>query len=387
MLGLLSSSCDCSGVSINETANSITLSATDANPDIAGIGAILAACFTAILTAITSIVLLLIKAHSLFRTSRERIQARAAQNKTELRHIAEAVLLNLSDQQLVIGPATLITAALETNWCSLSAYHMNIVFYCAILAAVTHFGSIVTQSHYFEYKAVGTFRALMILMTVGFTAAFANKRTSTYFPTNNSSLQAAPAACLVSRNSTVWDQFTDENKTVVTNGGFFEMVALFVIYLIAIIVAGVHSRHIAHKGKHVTRQKVSWGFSVFVIIMTLTLLILTLTRLWKLRSWMINDSNLLTDGETENQWGFGQLLPMLLFVVMTIYALMGAISDYWQEKPLYKEKGRNRPAAAIPRKMDTEQEIPLYQSHYDGGHHGHQNQQGYHNPPQGYYNQ
>ncbi|KAH6974216.1 hypothetical protein BKA56DRAFT_93221 [Ilyonectria sp. MPI-CAGE-AT-0026] len=359
MLSLLATNCDCSGISINETANSITLSATDANPDISGIGVIAAACSTAIVTAATSIFLLVLKCIHLFRNTPEQVQARAAENKSEPRHIAEAMLLTLSDQQLVIAPATLITAGLEINWCTLSAYHMNIVCYTAVLAIVTHLGSLVTQSHYFQYRAVGTFRAIMILITVVLTALFANKRTSKYFPvTNDSQLQAAPAACLVNNNSTLWDNLTDGDKEVVTNSGVIEFYFLLASYILALIIAAVHSRHIVHKGRHVGRQRVSWVFCVAVILICVIILCMTLYRLVNLRNWMIKDSELLTDGDTENEWGFGQLLPIFLFGVMTLYAVLGAFSDYMQEKPLYKEKGRNSPTWS--RKADAEQQLLDY---------------------------
>lgn len=204
---------------------------------------------------------------------------------------------------------------------------MNVVCYTAVLAIVTHLGSLVTQSHYFQYRAVGTFRAIMILITVVLTSLFANKRTSEYFPvTSDSQLQAAPAACLINNNSTLWDNLTDDNKEVVANSGVIEFYLLLICYVLAIIIAAIHSRHIVHKGRHVGRQKVSWFLCVAVIVACVIILGITLSRLFKLRSWMIKDSKLLTDGNTENEWGFGQLLPMFLFVVMTIYALLGAVS-------------------------------------------------------------
>ncbi|KAK7418606.1 hypothetical protein QQZ08_011190 [Neonectria magnoliae] len=243
MGGFLStdSECDCTGTVINETANSITLAPTNVNPDIAGIG----------------------------------IQQRVQQNKTTLRHIAEAVLLTLSDQQLVIAPATLATAGLKGNWCSLSAYRMKIVSYRAVLVIVTHLGSLVTSTYYFQYKAVGSFRAIMILCTVVLTAVFANKRTSTYFPTNRRNLKAGLAACLVSNNS---------EKTVATASGIIECYFLCVSYLISLIIAFVHSRHIVQKGRHVTSQKISYAL------------------LYTLRNWMINESKLLNEGDPENEW-------------------------------------------------------------------------------------
>ncbi|KPM46425.1 hypothetical protein AK830_g123 [Neonectria ditissima] len=379
MGGFLSTECDCTGTIINETAKSITLAPTDANPDIAGIGAISAAATTAIITAIASIFLLGLKGFNLFSKSPEQIQQKAQENKTTLRHIAEAVLLTLSDQQLVIAPATLVTAGLKGNWCSLSAYHMNIVSYCAVLAIVTHLGSLVTQTHYFQYKAVGSFRAIMILCTVVLTAMFANNRTSTYFPTDKSNLQAGLAACLVSNNSTLWDNITDAEKTVVTSSGVIEFYFLCASYLVSLAIAFVHSRHIVHKGRHVTRQKVSFVLCVLVVLICIIILGITLHRLYTLRNWMINDSKLLNEGDSENEWGFGQLMPVFLLVVMTLYALLGAISDYWQERPLYHEKNPTRPEN---RRDDTDQELLKYPVQ-ETGYYGNQGPQGYQSP-QGY---
>jgi uncharacterized membrane protein YidH (DUF202 family) len=326
---------------LNDSLASLDLDMIDPNPDVAGVGVVVVAVLTSIATVLCSLALLAFKGHHLFTKDDEQIRKHVEDNLVTAKAGFESLLLTFSDQQLVIVMATTISALIPNVWCDLSSYHVNILCYLAAMAFITHLSSLVVQSHYFRYKLLGLFRSALIISNVALTGYLANVRSAKYFPTKSGqALQAVPATCLLHDNSTVFDQKDLGNLTEQDRTALIQFAVLCVCLLLSFAVAIVHSRHIVNKGRHIGLQKVSFVCCVAVVVACTIILGIILQKLFELRTWMIYDAHLIDNAAEENELGFGQVTPIILVVVTSVYTASTAISDRLNGRQLDKPATR-----------------------------------------------
>ncbi|GAB7334996.1 hypothetical protein MBLNU13_g06862t2 [Cladosporium sp. NU13] len=116
-----------------------------ANPDIAGVGILLAFFVTACAAVLLSLAAYIgdfLPSHYLRRVDRRIFRANSRNQDSRWRNIIEKVVISVSDQQLVTALAILAAGYYEIMNNNLSVYHWQIVVYLAWLSSVVHIESL-----------------------------------------------------------------------------------------------------------------------------------------------------------------------------------------------------------------------------------------------------
>lgn len=234
------------------------------------------------------------------------------------KHIVEAVISGFGDAQLVAAPAILLSATLPGIWASLSIYHFNMIYNYALLAIATNFCALVTQTHYFHSWLMASFRLSMLAVTVYFTSCFMSLRLKSGFPVLRSVEQAE---LIASFNN----QFSSENNRGLV---IAEIVFTGITVIFSTTYAIIHSITLKDKKRkaNMERQRTSLKFCCAVVVINFMVALYAIFMMLYLRRWMINDSKLLVQGETEQEMSFGQAVPVALMAFAPLNTGLRAVS-------------------------------------------------------------
>ncbi|KAJ1330912.1 hypothetical protein MN608_04368 [Microdochium nivale] len=201
------------------------------------------------------------------------------------------------------------------NWFFLSIYHFNMIYDYALLALATTFYPLATQTHYFHSWLMASFRLLILAVTVALMGYIMSFRTKPGFPVFPSVEQAELIASFDNQSSR-------SNDT---------------------LLAVVEKRE-----ENLELQHISWIMCRAVVIFNSLVALYAISMMLFLRRWMINDSGLLNDGETEQEMSFGQAVPVALMVFAPLNAGLRAVSDYRRKRVVHVPADHHGSGRASP---------------------------------------
>jgi hypothetical protein len=190
-------------------------------------------------------------------------------------HTLDSLLHSISDGQIIAGLALLLT--INSQSCSITAYHYNLACTMLLLSIVTHLNALIAIPSFFHKgKNIATLRVLAIAAQVILTAMIFSARHSVKFPTKASSLAIMPAACFENMNATDLLGFDDlidiavnltspasssdflANLEAVSNStpGFAEYIVLclFIAFTCILLLLDWFVCHSSSKKQHQTRS-------------------------------------------------------------------------------------------------------------------------------------
>ena len=257
-------------------------------------------------------------------------------------NILVPLVLNLADQQVVTGLAILIAGFIK---CDVSVYHFNIVADLGWLASLTHLNAAFILSNFLRERHAAKVWRCIALLLLGVLLILALIIQGNQYWSDET---ASPMECLnlfgkYSKSSVLWTAFWIGT----TIFGYGTMIIL----LYPQISKGAH--YLTNPLKHQVRKLAriigvlfapiqnirkaleSLLSSITVLASSLFMVVIQ-TVVWLALSiyWLFNDRKnghaVMSSDEIfeENQWGFGQLVPMFLIVLAFISLL-----ETWSGQP------------------------------------------------------
>jgi hypothetical protein len=241
--------------------------------------------------------------------------------------------------------------------CSVSAYHYNIVCSLVFLSILAHLAGIIGIRGYTtkQPRWVGYLRAILILLQFLLAVRLLLGRITSNFPTgapdvtfhssNNLTRLVLPVACFQSPNSTIQAEenaLTSSERDGVNGGTLLGL--LFIFYAAMLALAEVawfsylkqqnsNGGDDAESGpsegdrpaKGSLRYVLGWVRGAVLLAASIAAGYVTY-QMFKLRTWM-DDSHWLGEHNEENDWTFGQILPMLI-LLFAFLAIVDSFPDF-----------------------------------------------------------
>ena len=211
--------------------------------------------------------------------------------------------------------------------CSISAYHYDIVCNLVLMSVVTHLCSITFIHPYFHHRAIllGIARVLLIGLTFLFAVFMFAERNNPWFPTGKPSYAPTnstqipklivPAACFVSGNNNItnWAMKDIEITLSATmdSSGSIEYDILINFTIVSFGVAAIYP--FLTPEKHPKFMRWLWWTRVPLLMAAWATAIAAFVKFWRMRTWMHN--SIWPADNAENDWTFGQFLPLLLMML------------------------------------------------------------------------
>lgn len=234
---------------------------------------------------------------------------------TYVRKILEIVVADLGRLQWVTGIAILITGFFRA--CHLTVYHWNIISYMAILSAVTQTATfIVLSAEWRKYSWVRGARYLgTIAMFLMLSCAICMKYWTKGWSFGNGGDARWPALCF----------FRPNHESPVSNPSreFGWKLEVLMVPWMFIAFATIY-QELFRRIKRRTLRNLVYGTINFAFPILIGFL--SAKRLWDARAGFV-ENNYLSD-ETEDQWSFGQIVPLVLLLSTMISLLQSWNSKY-----------------------------------------------------------
>jgi hypothetical protein len=232
--------------------------------------------------------------------------------------VTKKLLIGFRDQQLVTGIAMLVTGIcrLPPNQGQISVYHFTMVYATALFSSST----LLAASGVLKYDAFDThrllryFRALwMIIMYLLLITVVVISGSSVW-----SESFSCPATCLMQTLGDYWDS----SSTISSRFSILTLSLSYFYLLFPMFKKATRSNQAIEKMREKSRAiVVVFDFLYSDIMGTISNSVIFgwgIYRLWKDR--MIGAS-LMAEDQSENLWGFGQILPFLLLILPIISTL------------------------------------------------------------------
>ncbi|KAK7183430.1 hypothetical protein DPSP01_010538 [Paraphaeosphaeria sporulosa] len=321
----------CEGYKFNCAARNQVV---EANPDIAGIGVIVGFLATTCLAFLVSLSVLfldrynrlisfLTKTHHVHDESRSYWRSPAFWSR-----VLSKNLLALADTQIMTGLAVQFTALLKH--CELSIYHFQIVTELAFLTTVTHLLTLVTLRNYFVMnKWINLPRILFMAANLGL-LGYTSYISYTY---------DLAGLDLSSRLACFYQGAKPEFETA-----FQTKWALLLVGAIGGHTAVILAMYVlpetpmgGERTKWAWAKRVGAGVRTWVITPVYAIYGVFMAASMLSDTQALGNPSVLMEG-SENEWGFGQFLPVLL-LALPVFA---GWESFWEEKDVDKDKEVDR---------------------------------------------
>lgn len=248
-------------------------------------------------------------------------------NTTYIRKILEAVVEDLSKLQLVTGVSILLVGFFRV--CHLTVYHWNLISYMAILAAVTQTATfVVLSAEWRRYSWVRFARYFAtVVMFLMLSCFIVMKYWTQGWSFRNDGDARWPALCFFrpDQRGPVTKRL---EKFVWTN------LEVFMVPWMGFAFASIY-QELYNKLKRRTVGNMILGTLNFALPVAIS--VLSAKELWYSRK-RFSDRRFLSDN-TEDMWGFGQIVPLVL-VLSTVMSLLQS----WNSKSRSSVPALPRPA-------------------------------------------
>lgn len=256
--------------------------------------------------------------------------------------IVEGLALNLSDQQLLVGISILVAGFV--NHCSISVYHFVIVYDLAWFSSNTHMTSLLVLEGYLsERSSLRNWRVGLMLVTMSFLSAYTilqghkawytswNCSAQCVFDDILGNISGEPAFWMTFNLLLLWYGYTSRiiqlyDSAVLENFFFYRPVNR-----IKVARDTIENKRCAYSSANGVKP---WFASIMLLLLriilqvalavwiTIAVLITSNTQMlcfdmfWLVYSsygLLVDRASLSTETEgNENEWGFGQIVPLLL---------------------------------------------------------------------------
>ena len=262
-----------------------------------------------------------------------------------LRKLLEPVAISLSDQQIATGISLCASTLFSKVRCTVNVYHYDVICNLVLISILSHLAGTLGLRGYTTHKpkALGLVRIVLMTVQAVFVAMLFWKRHESNFPTQaqtgtdylNTPFILAVACFQNGANETLLQEFDTDHSS----GGIGLLAFVFIFYLLMLTVAWLQMLCIDYQAGPSEGEMPNWSGDTgdrlriilgwtrpVIIVYTTAVLIVTALDLLKLRSWM-GASGWLGKDNDENEWTFGQLLPVVL-TGFTLLAFLDAVPDY-----------------------------------------------------------
>lgn len=230
-----------------------------------------------------------------------------------------SLIIGLADQQAVVALAILVAAALE--WQTISAYHFNLIASLAWFSSFTHALTLLSLMKWMRRSMFLLCLRLFLFAAVFVMYLWAQAVARNYSSSSGSGYRAAcPAHCCLSDG---WSEFS----------GMFTIISMLRVGSLSLIVFLIAWRLLIdwyQKGwRKSTTERNKICHQIIAVGISAALLIAVfggVTGVAFIRDTSSYSGLKVSQAfQDQNMWGFGQIVPMILFILPLIAAIEGFV--------------------------------------------------------------